>query len=122
MQDRLWLRPRAAPCSYTRLVTRCARRTNSLLRPREITQVRRRLILAHRHQQTIGAHIVVFVADAHMTIAFRTDELAPCRARRRITLIFPNHRPRPCQRVVDDRDLVMQDAGIVLVEIEALLE
>src|SRR5262245_46132373 len=53
----------------------------SLLRPWEIAQVRRRLILAHRHQQAIGAHIVVLVADAHVPIALRTNELAPNRAR-----------------------------------------
>jgi hypothetical protein len=37
-------------------------------------------------------------------------------------MIFPHHRPRPRQRVVDHRDLVMQDVGVALVEIEALLE
>src|SRR5215510_8274732 len=93
--------------------TRDARRP-SLLRPRKIAQIRRRLVFAHWHQQTIGAHVVVLVADADVTIALRADELAPRRLLRRITLIFPHHGPGPRQRVVDYRNLVMQDVGIVV--------
>src|SRR5499427_2176118 len=39
-----------------------------LLRPLEIAQVRRRLVLLRRHQLAVGAQIVVFLADADVSV------------------------------------------------------
>src|SRR4029434_373055 len=50
------------------------------------------------------------------------DELAPSRPRVGIAAQIPGHGPWPGQRMVVDRDLVVQDVLVGLVEIDALLE
>ena len=50
---------------------------SSLLLLFEISRIRRRLILAGRHQQSIAAQIVVFAADHDLPIIFITNEFGP---------------------------------------------
>jgi len=48
--------------------------------------------------------------------------LGPQWLRAGIAVIAARHRPWPRQRMVDGGDLVVQDVGIALVEIDALLD
>jgi hypothetical protein len=48
-----------------------------LLRLIEIAQVRRRLILFHRHQVAVGAQQIALLADDHVVVAFRAVVLRP---------------------------------------------
>src|SRR6266849_6198455 len=95
-----------------------------LLFPRllEITQVRRRLILAGWHQQPIGAQEIGFLADLRPQIAFVADEFVPIGSRVGVANIAASHCPRARQGVIVNGDLVAHDAPVVLVEIDALLE
>src|SRR5262249_55165082 len=43
----------------------------------EIAQVRRRLILAHRHQQVVAAEEIVLLADGHVPVVLGADGFAP---------------------------------------------
>jgi hypothetical protein len=43
----------------------------------EISQIRRRLILARRHQQAVRAQHVILLADGDVRIAFGADVLEP---------------------------------------------
>src|SRR5262249_62268970 len=52
----------------------------------EIAQVRRRLILAHRHQQSVSAEKIVLLADDHMPVVLGADGFAP----ERILLLAAN--------------------------------
>src|SRR5262249_57196975 len=77
----------------------------SLLRLLEITQIRRRLVLAARHEQAVGAEHVILPADAGMRIVLRTDFLDPIVARIGVAWIFLFHGPLPRQRSVDTHAL-----------------
>src|SRR5262249_4374935 len=55
-----------------------------------------------------------------MIVVLGADRFAPDRARRAVTTIFPHHRPRAGERIVDHRDLVDEQVRIALVEIDAL--
>src|SRR5439155_12821789 len=57
------------------------------LPPRKISQVRRRLAFAGRHQQTVAAQHVVLVADAHELLALGTDVFDPDWSRVRVAAI-----------------------------------
>src|SRR5262247_1376753 len=84
----------------------------------EIAQVRRRLILARRHQQAVRAQHVVLLADSDVRIAFGADVLEPDEVA--LAAILLDHRPGARERIVDGRDLVDEDVGIALVERDAL--
>src|SRR5258707_10133780 len=88
----------------------------------EITQVRRRLALAARHQEAVGAQVVDFAADPDQRGSLDAIGLDPVEMRLRLAQVSLVDGPRPRQRIVDHRDLVMQDIRIGLVEIDALLE
>src|SRR5262249_1413990 len=96
------------------------RRAPSLRRPLEVSQVRRRLILLDRHQETVGAHHVVLLADEDLLVALMACVLGPERVLARP--VFPRHPPGPGERVIDHRDVGAQHVGIGLVEIDALLD
>src|SRR5215831_6783485 len=95
---------------------------HSLLCLLEVAQVRRGLVPSGRHQQPIRAEEIVFLAEDDLVVAFGAIILAPAWMRTRIASIGLVDRPRLRQGMVDHRDLVMENARIVLVEIEALLE
>src|SRR3954451_18217120 len=87
----------------------------------EILQVRRRLVLAGRHQLAVGAQEIVLVLDLDPRVLLRAYRRAPERARLRRVLGFLRDRPWPRQRAVMDGDLVVKDVLVGLVEIDALL-
>src|SRR6516225_1281676 len=92
------------------------------LRLLEVTQVGRWLVLAGRHEKSVCAEIVIVAADADMRIVLGAGELQPHRLLRLGTGVVTHDRPRPRQRMVGHRDLVMQDVVVRRVEIDALLE
>src|SRR5262245_42908747 len=94
----------------------------SPLRLLEIPQVGRRLVLLGGHEEAVGAEVIVFRADHDLGVALGAVVLRPLRARARVALESLVGGPRPRERVVEDRDQVMQDVGVGLVEEEALLE
>ena len=59
------------------------------------------------------------MTDREMLVGRRADVLVP---HRRMAPIAPHDRPGARERVVDRRDLVVQDIGIGLVEADALLD
>jgi hypothetical protein len=87
----------------------------SLLRQNEIEQVRRLLAFFGGHQQSVPAEVIVLLPDEDLRVVFDADRLEPFRQRIGIAQVFAVGGPRPRQRVVDDRDLVVQDVGVVLV-------
>src|SRR5262245_30515654 len=88
----------------------------------KILQVRRRLVLAGRHQLAVSAEEVVLVLDLDPRVLLRTHRRAPQRMRLRRALGFLGDRPGPSQRAVMDGDLVIEDVLVGLVEIDALLD
>src|SRR5215813_11993857 len=92
----------------------------SPLRLLEVFKVGRLLALAHRHQQTVAGDDIIFVAYADVAIVLRADVFGPDRPRISIAPIAARDGPGPGQRVVDRRDLVVQDVRVGLVRIEAL--
>src|SRR5579883_831195 len=88
----------------------------------EIAQVRRRLVLAGRHQETVSAQVIGFTADLRPGISFLADEFSPVGPRAGVANIAAGHGPGARQRVIVNRDLVAHDVLVVLVEIDALLE
>src|SRR5215831_9074636 len=90
---------------------------------REVLQVRRRLVLACRHQEAVGTEKVVLSADLDVNVAFSADRFRPNRLLPgRNAAIFLDRRPRSRQRIVDGRDLVDDDVRVGLVGIEPLLD
>jgi hypothetical protein len=90
------------------------------LRLLEISQVGRRLVLPGGHQKAVCTQEIIILADDDVivvlgTIVFHEDIIAVA------TVVFGHH-PRPRQRVVDHRELVVQDILIVLVQINPLLD
>ena len=78
------------------------------------------MALADRHEQTISADEIVFLADLDMLVIIDAVVLEPDRIAG--ALIAPGDRPRPCQGMVISGDLSVQNVGVGAVEIEALLE
>src|SRR5215475_6569538 len=94
----------------------------SPLLAREVLQVRRRLVLAGRHQLAVSAEEVVLVLDLDPRVFFRTHRGAPERPCFRRALGFLGDRPWSRQCAVDHGDLVIEDVLVGLVEIDALLD
>ena len=89
----------------------------------EILQIRRRLILAGRHQHSVAAQIVVFASDHDLPVIFVADEFGPLGGLLiGIADISFVHGPRPGQGIVDHRDFVMKNIAVFLVDEDAFLE
>src|SRR5882724_5536990 len=73
----------------------------------ELAQVRRRLILAGRHQEAVGAEEILLLADLHLVLVLAADGLEP--GRFPLPVIGPRHRPRARERIIDHGDVVAQD-------------
>src|SRR5215831_13492682 len=69
----------------------------SLLSVLEIFQVGRRLALAHRHQEAIGADIIVVLADLDVAVVFRAIVFEPHHVLL-LAHVFLGDGPGPCQR------------------------
>src|SRR5438105_5968669 len=95
-------------------------RVRRLLLHAEIARVRRRLILAGRHQVAVGTQEIEFLADDDVIVVFATLEFVP----QDIALAVEglHYHPGPGQRIVDCRDLVAQDVATGLVEGDAFLD
>src|SRR5258708_17065807 len=90
-----------------------------LLRCLEIPRVRRRLILARRHQAAVSRQEVVLLANDHMIVALGAVVFRP-----QYVALAPEgfeHRPRPRQRMINRCDLDVQ-VGAGLVEEKPLLD
>jgi hypothetical protein len=87
-----------------------------------VHQIRRRLILSCRHQEAIDTQEIILLADDDLVIALGAIVFDPARARIWIALEHLVDAPRPRERVVDHRDLVMEIGRVGLVEMESLLE
>jgi hypothetical protein len=70
----------------------------------------------------VPAKEVALLADFDITIALGTNFLDPLRLLDWHTRIFLCNCPRPCQRVVDRRDLVIEDVRIGLIGLNPLPE
>src|SRR5205823_3849706 len=86
----------------------------------EIAQIRRLLAFSDRHQEAICAQEIVVPANDDVLIIEATGVLLPYAIA--VAPVAPGDRPRTGQRVVEGRDLVVQDIGIGLVEADALLD
>src|SRR5438876_892176 len=103
----------------TRVVTE---RGHGSLLPRgtEISQVRRRLVLVNWHQVAIGTSEVSFLADDDVVVVLGAKIFGPDRIA--LAIVVPRHCPGADQRIIDRRDLVMQEVAVGLVEVESLLD
>src|SRR5262249_32725098 len=89
---------------------------------REILHIRRRVVVAGRHQLAIGAEEVVLALDLDPRVLFRTNRRAPEWTRLGGPLGLLGDRPRSRQRVVMHGDVDIEGVLVSLVEIEALLD
>src|SRR4029453_7234503 len=96
---------------------------SSLPRQVEIAQIRWRLILLGRHQEAVGTEEIVLLADDDMNVVFGADVLAPPdRSLGGDAAIVLDDGPGTRQCIVEHRDLVVQNVGISLVEINPFLD
>src|SRR5450432_67554 len=86
----------------------------------EISQIWRWLVLAGRRQLSVGAQHVVLLADLYMVVGFGADDLAPRGLALGLATVALGDDPRAGERVVGHRDLVVEDVGISLVEVDPL--
>src|SRR5262249_24359754 len=87
----------------------------------EISQVRRRLVLARGHKQALGADEIVLLADLNVCVAL-AGKVWPNWLRVGIVQILFVNRPWSGERVIYYGDFVVKYVGIFLVEIDALFE
>jgi hypothetical protein len=78
------------------------------MRGLEDRQIRRRLILAGRHQAAVGAQVVVFIADFDLRVVLRANMLDPGGMRIRVAHIFLVHGPRSRQGMIDHGNFVVK--------------
>src|SRR5438067_2288330 len=88
----------------------------------EMPEIRWRLALAGWHQLVVSAQVIEFLADEDIGRRPCTVLFGPIRELGAIASIGFQDRPRPCESVVDQRNLVVQEFWIGLVEIDALLD
>src|SRR5690348_2142965 len=88
----------------------------------EISQIGRRLVLLRRHQEPIGAEKIVLLADDDLVVALGAIAFGPGRVRLLAAAEGLVDAPGPRQRMIEHRDLVMQNVRIVPVEMEPLHE
>jgi hypothetical protein len=70
----------------------------------------------------VGAEPIGLVSDHEVGIVFVADELGPIGLWIGTADIPFFDRPGPGERVVDDGDVVVEQVGVVLVDLDALLE
>ena len=75
---------------------------------------------ARRHQQSIGADVIVLLADYDVLVVLVTRSLDP--AGSFLAPIGLVHEIGPRERIVDRRDVVVQKPGITLVEVNPLVQ
>src|ERR1700722_16309456 len=102
--------------------SRRRRATCSLLRLREVFWIRRQLPLLGGHQISVSAHQIVFLADGDIGGPFQAGLAGPVRIFLGAAPVGLVDGPRPCQRVIEYGDHVMENAWIALVEKNPLLE
>src|SRR5262249_3524652 len=85
----------------------------------EMAQVRRRLILLLRHQETVAADEVDLLVNGDVDVVLDAVVLLPGDVLG-APLIVLHHRPRPRQRVVGRGYFVVKDVWVRPVEIETL--
>src|ERR1700681_703263 len=118
-----WGEARRAPSTLRANSAKASRRPPSLPCLVEVTQIRRRLVLAGRHQNAVAAEEIDLLVDRDQAAALRAIGLVPFGMLViGVAQIFLVHGPRPRQRMVDHGDLVMQDVAVGLVDIDPLLE
>src|SRR5262249_59407732 len=88
----------------------------------EVSQVRRRLVLAGGHQVAFRAEEVALPADFNVAIALRAIFLLPDRFFVRVAAVALGDGPWTRQRAIDRRDLVEHDVGVGPVERDPLLD
>jgi hypothetical protein len=81
---------------------------------------RRRLSLAHRHEQSVGADEIILLADLQVLVVVHAIVLEPDRIA--VALVVSRDRPGAGQSVIVGRDFGAQDVRICRVEREPLLE
>ena len=86
----------------------------------EVFEIGRGLAFLGRHQEAVRADHVVLLAEPDLLVAFLADIFGP--ERLRAAVVGPMHRPRPGERVVDHRDVVVHEVTVGLVEVDALLD
>src|SRR3954453_11594522 len=85
----------------------------------EQPQIRCRLVLARGHQQPVEADEIAFAPNGQVAVLLVADVLGPDRLF--AAPVAPRNRPRPCERMIDDGDLVVEQIMIIPVEEDALL-
>src|SRR5215469_12732210 len=95
-------------------------RANSLPRLLEISQVRRRLAFAGRHQIAIAAAIIGLLPDPDQLVVAGAVIFEPFRILGRQTAIGLRHRPRARVGIVDQGDVVAHGIRLGPIEDEAL--
>src|SRR5713101_5088168 len=98
----------------------CLPSSRSFQRRREISQIWRWLVLARRHQKTVRAQKVIFLADTDVAVGFGADIFVPNRMV--FTLVVPHDRPGAGQRMVDRRDFGVKEVAVGLVEVDPFLD
>src|SRR5215813_5564948 len=91
-----------------------------LARLLEVSQVRRWLVLADRHQEAIRALEVPVLADDDVVVSLVAKIFRPQRLV--LTIVVPRHRPGPGQRVVDGRDLRMKKIRLLRFAVDSFLD
>src|SRR5205814_8377722 len=82
------------------------RRRRSFPRLTEVSQIRRRLVLAGWHQGAIPASEIEFLADTDVVVVLGAKILGPDRIV--LAMVISGNRPGAGEGIVDGRDLVMQ--------------
>ena len=85
----------------------------------EPSQVGWRLARTCRHQDAFAAEEIILATDPNLVFVFAANRFQPLRG---FADIFPLDGPWRSERIVDDRDLVVQEIAFGLVEIEAFLD
>src|SRR5207302_6148811 len=89
----------------------------------EVPQIWWRLVFFGRHQIAVRTEIVVFLAQANPNVGLGTDLLGPPGGPGVfVARVILGHRPGTRIGMIDQRDLIMQDVRVGLVEIDALLD
>jgi hypothetical protein len=86
----------------------------------EIPQVGRLLVLAQRHQVSVGAAEVALFADDDVIVRLGAEIFGPDRIA--LAIVVAHHRPWARECVVDGGDLGMQEIVVGLIEKDALLD
>src|SRR6266436_8559469 len=72
-----------------------------------------------RHQHAFAAEEIILATDPNLVFVFAANRFQPFGS---LADIFPLDGPWRSERIIDDRDLIVQEIAFGLVEIEALLD